>query len=139
VSADSRSPFLGFEFALMSKQPNSKLTARVERAAGKVLARDSMITYPELFIEMGILDRRDLEQWYKGRVPYLERVIQSNLTKLARIQTAIRMYGREHGLKRSLRGAKRGRRYSKTGCPFVEEEYHACYGRFISRKKREKG
>ena len=85
----------------MSKQPNSNMTARVERAAGKVLARDGMITYPELFIEMGILDKRDLEQWYKGRVPFLEKVIRSNLTKLARLQTAVRRYGLDHGLKRS--------------------------------------
>ena len=55
----------------MSKQPNKNLTTRVERAAGKVLAREGMITDPELFIEMGILERRDLEQWYKGRVPIL--------------------------------------------------------------------
>jgi hypothetical protein len=119
----------------MSKQPNKNLTARVERAAGKVLARTGMIAYPELFIEMGILERRDLEQWYKGRVPYLEKVIRSNLTKLARIQTAVRRYGREHDLKRSLRGPKRGRRYSKTNNPFIEEEYCACYERFVSRNK----
>ena len=120
----------------MSKKPNKNLSSRVERAAGKVLARNGMITYTDLFIEMGILDQRDLEQWYKGRVPFLEKVIQSNLTKLARIQTAVRRYGREHGLKRSLRGPKRGRRYSKIGHPFTEEEYHACYGRFISPKDR---
>ena len=125
----------------MSKQPNKNLTVRVECAAGKVLARTGMITYPELLIEMGILERRDLEQWYKGRVPYLEKVIRSNLTKLARIQTAVRRYGREHDLKRSLKGSKRGRRYSKTGHPFTftEEEYCACYGRFVSRKEPKEG
>lgn len=120
----------------MSKKPNKNLSARVERAAGKALANRGMITYPDLFIEMGILDQRDLNQWYKGRVPFLEKVIRSNLTKLARIQTAVRRYAQEHGLKRSLKGPGRGRRYSKTGHPFTEEEYHACYGRFVSLKDR---
>ncbi len=44
----------------MSKRPNKSLTDSVERAASRVLLKDGRLTYPALFIELGILDRRDL-------------------------------------------------------------------------------
>jgi hypothetical protein len=62
-------------------------------------------------------------------VPCLEKVASANLTKLARIQTAVRRFARAHGLKRRIIRAPRGRRYSKSGHPFVEEEYGAVYTR----------
>jgi len=41
----------------MTKQPNNILTKRVEAAANRVLYRDKILSYPELFVEMGILHK----------------------------------------------------------------------------------
>lgn len=111
----------------MSREPNNSLMARVERAVATVLERDGHLTYPLILCELGALTKEDFEAWRAGRVPYLEKVIRTNLTKLARIQTAVRRIARARGLKRTVTGPKRGQRYSKTGHPFVEEEYAAWY------------
>jgi hypothetical protein len=66
-----------------------------------------------------------------GRVPFLEKVTRANLTTLARIQTAVRRLARVHRLKRRIVRAPRGRRYSKSGHLFVEEEYSAVYTRRV--------
>src|ERR1700691_4628498 len=79
----------------LSKQPNNLLSARVRKAAAAVMQKNGRITYPELFIEMGILSEKNLLDWRKGRVPFLERVIVCNLTKLARIMTAVRRLAQE--------------------------------------------
>lgn len=111
----------------MGVEPNKNLMARVERAVAALLERDGHLTYPALLCELGVLTRKDLEDWRAGRVPYLERVIRTNLTRLSRIQTAVRRIAHTRNLKRTITGPKRGRRYSKTGHPFVEEEYAAYY------------
>jgi len=111
----------------MSFEPNKKLTARVERAALTLLARDGRITYPALLREMEILSAQDFDAWRAGRVACLEKVIRSNLTKLARIQTTVRRFARAQYLERQVVRAPRGHRFSKTRHPFVEEEYGAVY------------
>ena len=111
----------------MAFEPNKNLTARVERAVAAVLQREGHLTYPALLCELGVLTKQDLEAWRAGRVPYLEKVTRTNLTRLSRIQTAVRRMARARNWKRTVTGLKRGRRYSKTSHPFVEEEYAAYY------------
>lgn len=111
----------------MSFGPNKKLLARVDRAVTAVLQRQGHLTYPTLLCELGVLTRQDLDAWLAGRPACLETVIRANLTKLARIQTAVRRLARARGLGRTARQPPRGRRYSKTGHPFVEEEYATLY------------
>ena len=118
----------------MSAEPNKSLMARVERAVAALLERDGRLTYLSLLAELGVLTPGDVEAWRAGHVPCLEKVIRTNLTKLTRIQTAVRRIARARGLDRHVQRAPRGRRYSKTGNPFVEEEYGATY-----RQKRSPG
>jgi len=115
----------------VSFQPNKKLTDRVERAAVALLARDGRFTYSTLLRELGIISAQDLDAWRGGCVPFLEKVTRANLTKLARIQTAVRRVARVLGLKRRIVHAPRERRYSKSGHPSVEEEYGAVYTRRV--------
>lgn len=98
---------------------------RVAQALQSILHRDRSITYPALLRELGVLSDADLAAWKAGRVPCLERVIRMNLTKLSRVQTAVRRLAREMRLVRVP--GFRGRRYSKTGHPFIEEEYASLY------------
>lgn len=111
----------------VSSEPNKNLMRRVERAAEVLLDREGRFTYPSLLQELGMLAPRDLEAWRGGLVPFLEKVVRANLTKLARIQTAVRRLARGRNLERLVARAPRGRRYSKTGHPFVEEEYGVTY------------
>lgn len=80
-----------------------------------------------LLIEMALLSRVDLEAFRKGQVTYLERVVRTNLTRLARIQTGLRRFARTNGLQRVEGKRPRRGRYSKSGLPFVEAEYAAVY------------
>lgn len=68
----------------MAFEPNKTLTARVERAVAAVLRREGHLTYPALLCDLGVLTKQDLEAWRAGRVPYLEKVTRTNLTRLSR-------------------------------------------------------
>lgn len=111
----------------MPPEPNKALTQQVKTAMASVLARDGVLTYPTLLIELGYMLPRDQEAWRSGQVPYLEQVVRANLTKLARIQTAVRRQARAQGLVRLVQRQPNGRRYSKNNHPFVETEYNAVY------------
>jgi hypothetical protein len=110
----------------MSKQPNKLLIKRVESSINAVVRRNQHLTYPELFIEMGILSKKDYAAWKAGQIPFLEKVIHSNLTRLARIMTAVRRFARENQLERNS-GPQPAKQYSKTATGFLEEEYRAIY------------
>jgi hypothetical protein len=77
-------------------EPNKNLTARVERAVAAVLQREGHLTYPALLCELGVLTKQDLETWRAGRVPYLEKVIRTNLTRLMQRAFAIDVLARPH-------------------------------------------
>ena len=101
----------------MSKQPNKLLSDRVRKAAASVMQKNGgRLSYPELFIEMDILTEKNYLDWRKGRVPFLEGVITCNLSKLARIMTAVRRLAQEQGQDRVV-GGKQKCRYSKSGNP----------------------
>lgn len=94
-----------------------------------VLTRDGFLSWPKLLVELGCLAPKDLDAWRRGRVPYLERVVRMNLTKLSRVQTAVRRLARERGLLRRLDAASPRHPYSKTRNPVVEAEYGMVYRR----------
>jgi hypothetical protein len=49
---------------------------------------------------MGLLEEQDIDNWRKGRVPYLEKVIKCNLAKASRIPRIL--YAHDLNLKPSL-------------------------------------
>lgn len=112
---------------LMTSNPNIKLLDRVNRAVSALIEREGRVTYPSLLCEMGVLTPKNLAEWRTGHAQCLERVVSSSLAKLARIQAAVRRIARDRRLDRKLVRAPRGRRYSKTGHPFIEDEYGAVY------------
>ena len=56
----------------------------VERAVAAVLAGGKIVAPVDVIVRIGWLSPADLEAWRFGRVPYLERVIRCNLTRLSR-------------------------------------------------------
>jgi hypothetical protein len=100
------------------------LFPRVERAVLAILARGKVVAPVDVLVEMEVLRPADLDAWRKGRVPYLERVIQGNLTRLGRLLRILRMYAHDLKLVPSLtvyvRSGQRPRvrlQFTKTGEP----------------------
>ncbi len=84
----------------------------------------------DVLVGMGLLTPEHLEDWRRGRVPYLERVINCNLSRLSRLLRILRLHAHELNLKPSwtayMRWGKWPRqrlRFTKTGDPKLEEAY----------------
>ena len=104
--------------------------ARVRRAFAAILNRQGYVSVVDVLVEMQSLTPAHLEDWRFGRVPYLERVVQGNLSKLSAIVREIRRVAEEQGLKPSEtvyrkwgKGPKRPLRFSKHGEAHVERAY----------------
>jgi hypothetical protein len=79
---------------------------------------------------MGLLDPAKLKDWRFGRVPYLEKVIQGNLTRLSRLLRILRFHAHDLKLVPSTtaymrwgKGPKQRLRFTKTGDAKLEEAY----------------
>jgi hypothetical protein len=79
---------------------------------------------------MSFLTRQHLEDWRRGRVPYLERVINCNLVRLNRLLRVLRFHAHGLNLKPSLtsymryeKGPKQRLQFTKTRDAKLEEAY----------------
>jgi len=106
------------------------LYPRIVRAVEPILARGKVVAPVDVLIGMGVLDKRRLEDWRFGRVPYLERVITCNLSKLSRLLRILRFHAHDLNLVPSItvyrrwgKGPKRRLRFSKFGDRRLEEAY----------------
>jgi hypothetical protein len=124
--------------ALSHKMPNPSVTnyredplyARIARATDDILRRGKVVMPVDVLVGMDLLTREHLEDWRRGRTPYLERVIHCNLARLARLLRILRFHAHDLNLKPSLTaymrsgsGPKQRLRFTKTGDPRLEEAY----------------
>ncbi|KJR44915.1 Recombinase [Desulfosporosinus sp. I2] len=95
-------------------------------------------------VKIGVLSAKDYEDWRFGRVPYLEKVCKTNLSKLSFIIKELRAYALENHLKSSstaynqcgVKGKKIPLRFSKSGYTVIEEAYATHY--VVNTKKEER-
>ncbi len=106
------------------------LYPRVARAVDAVLQRGKVVAPVDVLGGMRLLTPEHFEEWRRGRVPYLERVINCNLTRLSRLLRILRFHAHDLNLVPSVtvytrwgKGPKRRLRFTKTGDPKVEEVY----------------
>jgi hypothetical protein len=106
------------------------LFPRIERAVGAILATGKVVAPVDVLVRMALLSPQKLEDWRLGRVPYLERVIGCNLTRLSRLLCILRFHAHDLKLVPSVtvymrwgKGPKRTLRFTKTGDPRLEEAY----------------
>ena len=104
--------------------------APIVKAVENLLREKGSVAPVELFIRMDLLSPESAEDWRRGRISYLERVIRCNLSKASRILSILRMHAHDSDLKPSLtvymrwgKGPKVRLRFSKTGDPGVEKAY----------------
>ncbi len=106
------------------------LYPRIVRAVEGLLDHGNVVTPVETLIGMDLLSRKDLEDWRRGRVPYLERVIDCNLTRLGRLLRILRFHAHDLNLKPSWtaymrwgKGPTQRLKFTKTGDTGVEDAY----------------
>lgn len=106
------------------------LYPRIVRAVGEILRRGNVVAPVDVLVAMELLRPEHLEDWRRGRVPYLERVINCNLTKLSRLLRILRFHAHDLNLKPSTtayrrwtKGPKHVLRFTKTGDRRLEQAY----------------
>ena len=129
-------------------QSGRKLTLeeRVARAAETALSRQQYVSAIDVLCGMGILLPTHVDSWRRGRVDYLERVIQGNLHKISSTMEIFRRWAGEKGLKPNETGYVRRARsgtiplqFSKSGDPVIEKNYSTHYiSPALSERKLEK-
>jgi len=113
---------------------SDKYYERVVRAVEAILTRRGFVSPTEVFIEMGLLSAQAIEEWRAGRLPFLERAIQCNLSAANRILRLLRMHAHDLNLRpsataylRRTRGGRLRLRFTKTGDLKLEAAYAAAF------------
>ncbi len=113
---------------------NDRLKQRVLQAAEEALSRQQYVSPIDIFIGMHLLQPVHVEDWRKGKVPYLEQVIQGNLNKITFSMKCFHAWTKEKGLKPSptvylarTSGPKRELRFSKSGDLKIEQFYRTHF------------
>ncbi len=106
------------------------LYPRIERATQQILAEGKVVTAVDVLVRMDLLLPERLEDWRRGRVPYLEQVINCNLTRSSRLLRILRLHAHDLNLVPSItvyarwgKGPKQRLRFSKSGDSRLEEAY----------------
>lgn len=124
---------------------NNDLDKEVKRLVHHNRYEKGYVCTVDVLMQLGYLTKKDYENWRFGRVDYLEKVCNTNLSKLTLINKLIRKYSSELNLKSSWtryniygKGAKRQLRFSKSGNKTIEERYatHFIDNERIDRLKK---
>jgi hypothetical protein len=106
------------------------LFPKISRAVAIILETGKVVRPVDVLIGMQLLSRNDMEDWCFGRVPYLEKVIDCNLTRLSRLLRILQFHAHDLNLVPSAtaylrhgRGPKRQLRFTKTGDAKLEKAY----------------
>jgi len=115
---------------------DDSLFPRIERAVAGILAKGKVVAPVDVLVGMDLLAPEKLEDWRRGRVPYLEKVINCNLTRLSRLLRILRYHAHDLKLVPSVtvymswgKGPKHRLRFTKTGNPRIEEAYERQFVR----------
>ena len=106
----------------------------------------TMLSAIDVLCGIGLLAPTHLENWRKGRVDCLERVIQGNLHKISRAMESFRCWAREKELKpsetgyvRRTRGGTIPLRFSRSGNESTEASYRTHYvSPVLAERKQQK-
>lgn len=119
----------------------NKYYPRIVRATNAILETGKVVAPVDVFVKMKLLDPKSLEDWRFGRIPYLERVIKTNLSRANLILRILRFHAHDLNLKPShtayVKWGKGGRpplRFSKTGERNLEEAYSRHFVRLGGKK-----
>lgn len=114
---------------------NTELKQKVYSVVNSTLKEKIYVSPVDVPIKMDVLSAKDYENWRFGRVPYLEKVCKTNLSKLSLMVKELRAYARENSLKPlwtaynqwCVKGKRIPFRFSKSRNPGIEEAYATLY------------
>ncbi len=116
-----------------SNQPRN-LEKRVVEAAEAALARQQYVSAIDVLCGMRLLLPSHVDSWRKGRVDYLEQVIQGNPSKISSSVQIFHRWAREKKLKPSeavyactTRSGTTPLRFSESGDPGIEKHYRTHF------------
>jgi hypothetical protein len=130
----------------MLRSNQQELEKRVHRAAEAALSRQQYVSAIDVLVGMGLLTPTHVASWRKGRVDFLERVIQGNLKKISSSMAIFRRWAREKGLKpsetqyvRRTRIGAQDLQFSKSGDPAIEKSYRTHFvSPSLSKQKQQR-
>ena len=70
------------------------LFPKINRVVVTILENGKVVSPIDVLIGLRLLSYADVNAWRRGRIPYLERVIHCNLTRLSRILRILRFHVR---------------------------------------------
>ena len=113
---------------------NADLDKEVKRLVHSNRFEKGFVCAVDILMQLDYLTKKDYEDWRFGRVDFLEKVCNINLSKLTLINKLIKKYATELDLKPSRteynqfgKGIKRRLRFSKSGDNVIEDRYATHY------------
>lgn len=118
---------------------------RVIQVAEQVLHRQHYVSAVDIFVGIGWLQPIHVQDWRKGNIAYLEKIIQCNLNKISHAMKCFRDWAKRKDLKPSetiylarTSGPKRELCFSKSNDPQIELVYRTHYiSSALSEKKQQ--
>ena len=117
-----------------NKMNDQKIKEKVHESITKLVEEKGYVAPVDVFTEMDILIQKDYEEWRRGKVKYLERVIKVNLRKISVVMKEIKNDSLKMNLKPSITiynqwGKNKGIRlqFSKSGNKKIEDAYSTHY------------
>lgn len=127
----------------MTPENRNKLRTRIVGAAEAALTRQDYVSAIDVLTGIGWLDQATLTRWRQGQVPYLERGIQTNLSRISEAMRLFRAWAVEKGLRPSETAyvaktpSRPTLRFSASGDATIERLYRTHWvSRVLSEKKR---
>src|SRR5262249_39761080 len=111
---------------------------RIECVVAELLSQGNVVAPVDVLVGMGLPRPEHLHNWRRGRVAYLERVVNCNLTRLSRLLRILRFHAHDLNLKPSAtvynRYGKGSKRFRKTGTQASRQHMrYILYGRGSAR------
>ncbi len=120
---------------------NEEIKVMVEKSANEIIGTKGYVSAVDILKKINVLSEKDYEEWRFGKVPYLEKVCNVNLSKMSLIMKTLKNYAGVNHLKPSCtvykkwgKGNKDNLQFSKTGDSNIEKAYATHY---IEQKKIE--
>ena len=107
-----------------------KIAASVAKVAGQAVTQRGYATAIDVFVGLGWLSQKDLLSWKAGQVPFLERVVNANLSKISKAMKEFRAWAVKAKLKPSTtiyKHKSQTLRFSKSGHEGIEAAYRTHF------------
>jgi len=113
----------------MNARTEAKLRRDIAAAGSAAVAKNGYVTAIDVLLGTGWVQPDEIEEWRRGRVPYLERVIVASLPKIGAAMWVFRRWAEDAGLRPSetvyvsWTRDRRRLRFSRSGDPSIERVY----------------